>query len=799
MLDRYLALQSRLHVLRPDLTEPTNGKTSRKGGKRRTVSHKADEADPSVTRLLRKISKLEADILFDHQEAYSQWTETREQLMKESAERRRLQLADNTGAQNQRTHNPRALRDRRHGKEDGDEEGADEEDVAESLADLFASYPEKLPDEGLVTSQEASANSDAIVIRDFGNPTGVKPRKLLEEACKARDSSSKVVFKHLNETLNHSCRSSLFVTWSRDQRMPLSTPTNTVTCSSTSRSMAIAMKTVSTPSLDQADSYVATVALYLIFSPSPKESNVNLRLPSAWKNLWIELSTQKQEHDDKKAKNGLRDLRKLVSNTQSPPDENGAVLLPEKATGALAGHNARINDEKPPRISGPSELIRKIWSSKSSTTSFQQMLGSRRALPIWNFKSDLLQSLEENQAVIVCGETGCGKSTQLPSFILEQQMSEGNPCKVYCAQPRRISAISLARRVSEELGENRGDLGTSRSLVGYAIRLETRQCAETRLIFATTGVILRLLERSGMEDVTHLVLDEVHERTIDNDFLLIVLRAIMIRRPTLKVVLMSATVDAQKFAEYFGGIPIVTVPGRTYPVQTAYLEDAIETTNYTMDPDTSKKKPTRFEDSYDDDDEDVITPSQCKVHVPSSRSYSTKTLETVAKFDEYRIDFNLILKLLETIATSPNYTSYSKATLVFLPGLAEIRRLSDMLIGHSEFTTGWSILPLHSTIAMEEQERVFKLPPEGVRKIILSTNIAETGITVPDVTCVIDTGKHREMRFDERRQLSRLIDTFISRANAKQRRGRAGRVQKGLCFHLFTKARHDTMVCPDRL
>jgi len=129
-----------------------------------------------------------------------------------------------------------------------------------------------------------------------------------------------------------------------------------------------------------------------------------------------------------------------------------------------------------------------------------------------------------------------------------------------------------------------------------------------------------------------------------------------------------------------------------------------------------------------------------------------------------------------------------------LPGIAEIRTLNDLLMGDRFFSDNWLVYPLHSTIATEDQEAAFLVPPPGLRKIVLATNIAETGITIPDVTCVIDTGKHREMRFDERRQLSRLIDTFISRANAKQRRGRAGRVQEGLCFHLFTKYRHDTIM-----
>ena len=165
----------------------------------------------------------------------------------------------------------------------------------------------------------------------------------------------------------------------------------------------------------------------------------------------------------------------------------------------------------------------------------------------------------------------------MPAYILEQELSKGRSCKIYCTEPRRISAISLARRVSEELGERKGDIGTLRSLVGYAIRLESQISDQSRLIYATTGIVMRMLEGSNnLEDITHLVLDEVHERTIDSDFLLIILRKLLIRRQELKVILMSATVDAARFSEYLGKAPILNVPGRTFPVETRYLEDAIE-------------------------------------------------------------------------------------------------------------------------------------------------------------------------------------------------------------------------------
>lgn len=369
-------------------------------------------------------------------------------------------------------------------------------------------------------------------------------------------------------------------------------------------------------------------------------------------------------------------------------------------------------------------------------------------------------------------------------------MSQGKSCKIYCTEPRRISAISLARRVSEELGENRNDLGTNRSLVGYSIRLESNTSRETRLVYATTGVVMRMLEGSNeLQGISHLVLDEVHERSIDSDFLLIVLKRLMEKRPDLKVVLMSATVDADRFSAYLGGAPVLNVPGRTFPVQVQYLEDAIELTGYTPS-DSPADKMVDLDEDPNESDSDGPKSDLSK----SLTAYSPATRGTLAQMDEYRVEPDLVVQLIAHIASSESLQQYSKAILVFLPGIAEIRTLNDLLLGDPRFSRDWLVYPLHSTIATEDQESAFLVPPPGTRKIVLATNIAETGITIPDVTCVIDTGKHREMRYDERRQLSRLIDTFISRANAKQRRGRAGRVQEGLCFHMFTKYRHDKLM-----
>ena len=583
----------------------------------------------------------------------------------------------------------------------------------------------------------------------------------------------------------------LLVRWSKEQEIPILSVVPAVETLANPRTIKLEMKTISTPDSAQAEAYISTMAIFLIFSTSQKEK-IHLRLPPVWRDLWEELAVIRNAELDSIDRSELRGFRQLVEDvnggldTKVEPAESMSRMITND--GALT--EIKQSDGRPEMSSTTSTDIISLWRAKSSSPRFQSMLRSRSTLPIWSFKSELLETIAKHQVVIVCGETGCGKSTQVPSLILEEELANGRPCKIYCAEPRRISAISLARRVSEELGEYKNDVGTTRSLIGYAIRLESQVTRQTRLIFATTGILMRMLERADdLADVTHLILDEVHERTIDSDFLLIVLRRLMVKKPELRVILMSATVNAEQFSRYLEGAPVLTVPGRTFPVQTLFLEDAIETTGYRMHNDPKQRELLVENDDDDKDENDTRVSAKADLN-----HYSTATRNTITKFDEYTVNYDLVLTLLETIATAKQYADYSKAILVFLPGIAEIRRMNDMLAGHRGFSHDWYVYPLHSAIPTEQQEQAFLVPPPGIRKIVLATNIAETGITIPDVTCVIDTGLHREMRFDERRQLSRLIQAFISRANAKQRRGRAGRVQNGLCFHLFTKARHDNIM-----
>lgn len=586
----------------------------------------------------------------------------------------------------------------------------------------------------------------------------------------------------------YTCRHSLTITWSKDTEVEYDTEIVGVTTTPYRREVTFATTGVATVSAEQSESFVSVAALFSISAASPKEEKVYMRLPPNWRELYREFLEQRKTRMDAADRDSIKHYRSVIQDQVENEESDGVVFINrfkmrnQAATGSStsnSGYNTPVRQH---------DGLKELWTAKVSTPSYQHMLVGRTNLPVFGFKESILSTVDKNQVTIICGETGCGKSTQIPSFVLEHELAQGKACKVYCTEPRRISAISLAQRVSEELGEGPKDVGTMRSLVGYAIRLESKMSSQTRLVYATVGVVLRMLESSGgLQEVTHLIIDEVHERSIDTDFLLVILRSLMERRPELKVILMSATVDAARFSSYLNNAPILNVPGRTFPVQTRYLEDAIELTHYAG----ASEKNTNTATSDNDEDEIASDKSGIPSKLPG---YSAATRNVLSNYDEYAIDYDLIARLIETVAYEPQLSRFSSAILVFLPGIAEIRQLNDILAGHPSFKADWYVYPLHSTISSEDQQAAFLIPPPGIRKIVLATNIAETGVTIPDITCVIDTGKHKEMRFDERRQLSRLTQSFISRANAKQRRGRAGRVQEGLCFHLFTKHRHDNLM-----
>ncbi|KAG8368831.1 hypothetical protein BUALT_Bualt15G0087700 [Buddleja alternifolia] len=446
-----------------------------------------------------------------------------------------------------------------------------------------------------------------------------------------------------------------------------------------------------------------------------------------------------------------------------------------------------------------------------------EMLQSRSSLPIAELKDEILHLLEENNVVVICGETGCGKTTQVPQYILDNMIGAGRGgyCNIVCTQPRRIAAISVAERVADERCES--SPGSKNSLVGYQVRLDSARNEQTKLLFCTTGILLRMI--SGNKDlvgISHIVVDEVHERSLLGDFLLIVLKNLIEKQSThgkskLKVILMSATVDSHMFSQYFGNCPVVTAKGRTHPVSTLFLEDIHEKLNYRLASDapasinygisgTEKSGPVGNKrgkknlvlSGWGDESllsEEIINP----YYIPSDYlNYSEQTRQNLRRLNEDIIDYDL----LEDLVSHVDETYAEGAILVFLPGVAEINMLLDKLAASRRFggdSSEW-LLPLHSSIAPEDQKKVFQKPPNNIRKVIVATNIAETSITIDDVVYVIDCGKHKENRYNPHKKLSSMVEDWISQANARQRRGRAGRVKPGICFCLYTRHRYEKLM-----
>lgn len=422
----------------------------------------------------------------------------------------------------------------------------------------------------------------------------------------------------------------------------------------------------------------------------------------------------------------------------------------------------------------------------------QKIMEFRMSLPAYKEKDAILSVIANNQVVIISGETGCGKTTQIPQYILESEIeaTRGAMCNIICTQPRRISAMSVSERVAAERGELLGET------VGYKVRLEGVKGRDTHLLFCTTGILLRrLLVDRNLKGVSHVIVDEVHERGMNEDFLLIVLKDLLPRRPELRLILMSATLDAELFSSYFGRAPMVHIPGFTYPVRSHFLENILEMTGYRLTPynqiddygleklwKMNKQAPRKRKSQIASAVEDALRAADFE-------DYSPLTRESLSCWNPDCIGFNLIEHLLDYICQMER----PGAVLVFMTGWDDISALKEKLQGHRIIGDPNQVLLLtcHGSMASSEQNLIFNKAEDGVRKIVLATNIAETSITIDDVVFVIDCGKAKETSYDALNNTPCLLPSWISKVSAKQRRGRAGRVQPGECYHLYPRCVYD--------
>lgn len=387
-----------------------------------------------------------------------------------------------------------------------------------------------------------------------------------------------------------------------------------------------------------------------------------------------------------------------------------------------------------------SETLLDRWKMRSSLQ--RQELDP---LPVDSHKEAIMSAIKHHPVVVIAGDTGCGKTTRIPQFILEDYITQekGAHCNVLITQPRRISAVSVAQRVGHELGPK------LRKNVGFQVRLESN--LPTRggaLLFCTVGILLRKLQGNpSLEGVSHVIIDEVHERDVNTDFLLILLKRVQALNPDLRLVLMSATGDNERFSKYFGGCPIVRVPGFMYPVKQYYLEDFLPILE--------------------------------------------KSRKTFAKIED---DCLTDLQLISAVLMHIDEHGEPGGILCFLPGWQDIRSMQQLLEEQlASHRNKYLILPVHSNIPIVDQQAIFQKPSPGIRKIVLATNIAETSITIDDIVHVVDCGTQKEQRYDLRTKVSCLETTWISKSNVIQRRGRAGRCQPGFSYHLFTRDRLEKM------
>ncbi|XP_078688357.1 3'-5' RNA helicase YTHDC2-like isoform X5 [Branchiostoma floridae x Branchiostoma belcheri] len=620
-------------------------------------------------------------------------------------------------------------------------------------------------------------------------------------------------------------------------------------------------------------------------------------------------------------------------------------LMPRTERGIGEGHSREGN-----RASGLNGRLNNGIQQVPPSRGQSEFDNFRRTLPVAVLQEVIVKTVNENQVVLIAGETGSGKTTQVPQFILDDAQCTNRPCRIICTQPRRISALTVAERVASERGEKIGQT------VGYQIRLESRVSPRTLLTFCTNGVLLRTLMGgdSALTTITHVIVDEIHERDRFSDFLLIKLREMLGYFKGLKVVLMSATLNTELFQQYFGSCPLINVSGNLFDVTEFFLEDVLRSTNYSnqkmqkykkergqleqqqssldqwyqqggtpapgvvspkeqltqhlaeKDLDTAQQEDYEVSDLQDipqerdvsemepwliqemdkcimnawlNNDADAyvqlfhlimsenvsvdyrhsetcsttlmiaagrgnvaaveqllalganinlrapngltaldwarkfgqtdtvevleayiasseITVSDDSLLVSESSQLSAEDRELLKayhqSFDDEHVDLDLILCLLFNICSSQE----EGAILVFLPGYEEIVTLRDAIMWDDKRfcdTSRYQVYTLHSAMQSGDQKRVFQQPPAGVRKIILSTNIAETSVTINDVVFVIDSGKVKEKSFDALTSVSMLKSVWVSKASAQQRKGRAGRCRPGVCFHLFSRVRYDSL------
>uniref|UniRef100_A0A1A9WXX5 ATP-dependent RNA helicase DHX34 n=1 Tax=Glossina brevipalpis TaxID=37001 RepID=A0A1A9WXX5_9MUSC len=412
------------------------------------------------------------------------------------------------------------------------------------------------------------------------------------------------------------------------------------------------------------------------------------------------------------------------------------IKLQDETKQKVLPTNASIT---PLRIKQFQEIVL-IYLDFKQKEKFKQIKKLRKvqvSLPIWKFKESFQNALDKTRVLIIAGDTGCGKSTQVPQYLYEFGYRS-----IACTQPRRLACVSLSKRVAHEMLDDYG------FKVGFQIRFEKNKNASTNILFITEGLLLRQLAiEANLDEYDVLILDEIHERNLFGDFLLGVTKCLLRAKPKLKLVLMSATINVELFHKYFNeeGAQLLKVPGRLHPIKTVYMP-----------------------------------PAALDLQGKSSRSQ-----QSTARLDP--APFVQVLNLIDQ-----KYSANERGdVLIFVSGVNEITTVCDAIKEYADRQSHWILLPLHSSLSLAEQDKVFDYAPEGMRKCIVSTNIAETSLTVDGIRFVIDSGKVKEMSYDSSCKGQRLKEFWVSKSSAEQRKGRAGRTGPGTCFRLYSEKQYN--------
>lgn len=476
----------------------------------------------------------------------------------------------------------------------------------------------------------------------------------------------------------------------------------------------------------------------------------------------------------------------------APAKPAAAAAAAPAAAGAAAGGQMRADAVA---------FVPGTWTQGLSNTSLKCRRGqappiseASKRLPTYEKKDWIVAGIRHNTVTVISGDTGCGKSTLIPQLVCDAENLVADDKVVVCTQPRRVAAITLAEYVAKDRGQELGDE------VGYQIRFINKFSENTRLIYATTAIVLRRLHSEPtLDSIGCLIIDEVHERDVYTDFLLLLIKEAMLngKMPHLKIVLMSATLKASDFANYFrqvngeAALKPVHIPGRMFTVEDYYWEDACEWLSY-CPPDKGGGRKGKggkkgggggndesgIEEAY----QAIMADNTAKGRPGKERcnDYSEKALKACSMWRTNEVYLDLAEDLVHYF--HKEMPKGDGAILIFLPGWGDISKLYIRLYNSGE---NFVLITLHSLMTPEQQHEAFERPPKGKRKVVLSTNIAEASVTIDDVVYVIDTGVRKERSYDPNTGISSLDTKMVSRANAIQRRGRAGRCQEGIVVHLF--------------